>query len=134
MPLFGLAGFENALPAHLSGGMRQRAAFLRTFLAGRDIILLDEPFGALDAITRRELHEWLLQVWAHFRYTILFVTHDIEEAIYLGDRVVVLSPRPGRVMLEMPIPFPRPRQSVRFTPAMMTLEAQLFEALRGNLL
>lgn len=134
MPLFGLEGFEDAFPGQLSGGMRQRAAFLRTFLAGQDIILLDEPFGALDAYTRQNLHEWLLDIWEHFHYTILFVTHDVEEAIYLGDRVVVLSERPGTVVLELDVPFDRPRlESVnRFSPEMIALEAQLFQALRSK--
>lgn len=132
LPLFGLEGFDDAFPSQLSGGMRQRAAFLRTFMAGQDIILLDEPFGALDAQTRRNLHEWLLDIWQHFNYTILFVTHDVEEAIYLGDRVVVLSERPGTVKLELSVPFARPRLETveRFSPEMVELEARLFEALR----
>jgi ABC-type nitrate/sulfonate/bicarbonate transport system ATPase subunit len=132
LPLFGLEGFDDAFPSQLSGGMRQRAAFLRTFMAGQDIILLDEPFGALDAQTRRNLHEWLLDLWQHFHYTILFVTHDVEEAIYLGDRVVVLSERPGTVKLELTVPFDRPRLETveRFSPEMVELEARLFEALR----
>ncbi|MCI0711329.1 MAG: ABC transporter ATP-binding protein [Chloroflexi bacterium] len=132
LPLFGLEGFDGAFPTQLSGGMRQRAAFLRTFMAGQDIILLDEPFGALDAQTRRDLHEWLLDIWQHFSYTILFVTHDVEEAIYLGDRVVVLSERPGTVKFELSVPFARPRLETvkRFSPEMMELEARLFEALR----
>lgn len=134
LPLFSLEGFENAFPSQLSGGMRQRVAFLRTFLIGHDILLLDEPFGALDALTRRELQAWLLEVWEHFRYTILFVTHDIEEAIYLSDRVIVLSQRPGHVVSEVPIPFARPRhatlqsRSAEFT----ELEMRLFQALKGN--
>lgn len=134
MPLFGLEGFANAYPSQLSGGMRQRAAFLRTFLIGQDIVLLDEPFGALDAQTRRELHEWLLEIWQHFDYTILFVTHDVEEAIYLSDKVVVLSQRPGTVIKEVDIPFARPRQATlaRFSPEMIDLERELFAALQGH--
>ncbi len=133
MPLFGLDGFADAFPAQLSGGMRQRAAFLRTFLAGQDILLLDEPFGALDALTRRELQDWLLNIWQHFKYTILFVTHDVEEAIYLADRVLVLSQRPGRVVQELTIPLPRPRQDwIADHPTdMIALETQLLAALRG---
>lgn len=133
MPLFGLEGFEDAFPAQLSGGMRQRAAFLRTFLTGCNILLLDEPFGALDALTRRDLQAWLLEVWQHFSYTIIFVTHDVEEAIYLSDRVVVLSARPGQVVTEMTIPFERPRsETVQvFSPEMIELEAALFQALKG---
>lgn len=134
MPLFGLAGFESAFPAQLSGGMRQRVAFLRTFLAGRDILLLDEPFGALDALTRRELQTWLLQVWEHFHYTIVFVTHDIEEAVYLSDRVIVLSSRPGHVVHELKVPFGRPRYETihPFSAELVQMEQQLFQALKGN--
>jgi ABC-type nitrate/sulfonate/bicarbonate transport system ATPase subunit len=106
---FGLAGFERHWPRALSGGMRQRAALLRTFLAGRDALLLDEPFGALDAITREAMREWLLGVWEADRKTVLLVTHDVEEAVFLSDRVYVLSARPGRVALTLDIPFPRPR-------------------------
>lgn len=133
MPLFGLTGFEKAFPAQLSGGMRQRAAFLRTFLSGQDVLLLDEPFGALDALTRRELQDWLLDIWQHFKYTILFVTHDVEEAVYLADRVLVLSQRPGHIIKELPIPLPRPRQQWMETNAtdMIALETQLLAALRG---
>lgn len=133
MPLFGLDGFADAFPAQLSGGMRQRAAFLRTFLAGQDILLLDEPFGALDALTRRELQDWLLNIWQHFKYTILFVTHDVEEAIYLADRVLVLSQRPGRIVQELVIPLPRPRQEwiTNHPTDMIALETQLLAALRG---
>ncbi len=133
MPLFGLDGFADAFPAQLSGGMRQRAAFLRTFLAGQDILLLDEPFGALDALTRRELQDWLLNIWQHFKYTILFVTHDVEEAIYLADRVLVLSQRPGRIVQELTIPLPRPRQEwiANHPMDMIALETHLLAALRG---
>ncbi len=134
MPLFGLDGFEDAFPTQLSGGMRQRAAFLRTFLAGRDILLLDEPFGALDALTRRDLQMWLLDVWQHFNYTIVFVTHDVTEAIYLSDRVVVLSSRPGQVVMQLDIPFERPRRDTLqpFSPEMIELEAKLFGGLQGH--
>ncbi len=110
LPLFGLEDFARAYPSALSGGMRQRAALLRTMLAERDILLLDEPFGALDALTRRELQDWLLGVWHRFGQTVIFVTHDVEEALYLGDRVIVLSPRPGRVIKELKVALPRPRR------------------------
>lgn len=110
LPLFGLDQFEEAYPFTLSGGMRQRAALLRTFLTGRDLLLLDEPFGALDALTRRELQDWLLSVWSQFGQTILFITHDVEEALYLGDRVVVLSSRPGTIREVMDVSLPRPRR------------------------
>jgi ABC-type nitrate/sulfonate/bicarbonate transport system ATPase subunit len=106
---FGLAGFEDAWPSELSGGMRQRLALLRTFLQGRDVLLLDEPFGALDALTRRRMYAWLEEVWLADRRTVLFVTHDVEEAISLSDRVLVMSERPGRVVEVLEVSEPRPR-------------------------
>jgi ABC-type nitrate/sulfonate/bicarbonate transport system ATPase subunit len=106
---FGLDGFGGAYPAQLSGGMRQRAAFLRTILPRRDLVLLDEPFGALDALTRSDLQTWLAGLWEQERSSVLFVTHDVEEAVFLADRVVVLTPRPGRVALELAVSLPRPR-------------------------
>ena len=108
-PRFGLEGFERRYPAELSGGMRQRAALLRTFLAGRDVNLLDEPFGALDSLTRAGMQQWLLGVWEGHRKTILFVTHDVDEALFLSDRVYVMSPRPGRVARVLEVELPRPR-------------------------
>jgi ABC-type nitrate/sulfonate/bicarbonate transport system ATPase subunit len=106
---FGLEGFEHSYPAALSGGMRQRAALLRTILTGRDILLLDEPLGALDAITRMEMQSWLLDLQATLRKTMILVTHDVDEALYLSDLVYVLSARPGRVVATHDIPFVRPR-------------------------
>jgi len=108
-PRFGLAGFERHYPSTLSGGMRQRAALLRTVLARRDILLLDEPFGALDALTRTDMQGWLLEIWSALRKTIIFVTHDVDEAIYLSDRVYVTSPRPAEILGVVQIPLPRPR-------------------------
>jgi NitT/TauT family transport system ATP-binding protein len=111
-PLFerlGLGGFELMRPEELSGGMRQRVAFLRTLIAGRPLLLLDEPFASLDAITRAEMQEWLAGVLAGDRHTVLLVTHDVEEALYLSDRVAVLTPRPGRVAVELEVPAPRER-------------------------
>jgi NitT/TauT family transport system ATP-binding protein len=106
---FGLGEFERARPAALSGGMRQRVAFLRTLLAGRPLLLLDEPFASLDAITRLSMQQWLTDALAAERRTVLLVTHDVEEALLLSDRVAVLSPRPGRVVTELKVPLPRPR-------------------------
>ena len=100
MAKYGLKGFEKHYPGELSGGMRQRAALLRTILYDSDIILLDEPFGALDAQTRIKMQNWLLQIWRDFKKTVLFVTHDIDEAIYLADQILVFSPRPGYVREE----------------------------------
>ncbi len=106
---FGLDGFGDVYPAQLSGGMRQRAAFLRTILPAKDLVLLDEPFGALDALTRADLQVWLAGLWEKERSSVLLVTHDVEEAIFLADRVIVLTPRPGRVAIELEVSLPRPR-------------------------
>jgi ABC-type nitrate/sulfonate/bicarbonate transport system ATPase subunit len=123
LPLFGLEGFENSYPAALSGGMRQRAALMRTFLCKRDSVLLDEPFGALDALTRRTMRRWLLDVWGRFRQSVLFVTHDVDEGIYLSDRIYVLSSRPGRVVLKLNVDLPRPRDGFPSDCAMDALSA-----------
>lgn len=106
---FGLAGFEDAYPAQLSGGMRQRVAFLRTVLAERPLLLLDEPFGALDALSRVVLQSWLLDLWERERQAVLLVTHDVDEAVSMADRVVVLSARPGQITHIETIDLPRPR-------------------------
>jgi ABC-type nitrate/sulfonate/bicarbonate transport system ATPase subunit len=106
---YGLKGFEHHYPRELSGGMRQRAALLRTLLYDQDVILLDEPFGALDAQTRLMMQSWLMGIWKDFNKTILFVTHDIDEAIYLSDEIYVFSPRPGRLKAKIEITLPRPR-------------------------
>jgi ABC-type nitrate/sulfonate/bicarbonate transport system ATPase subunit len=128
---FGLGGFEDAWPATLSGGMRQRLALLRTFLCGRHALLLDEPFGALDAITRREMHEWLQQVLDDDPRTVLLVTHDVEEALVLSDAVVVLSDRPARIVKQVPVDLPRPRTVDMVTDAaFVDAKAVLLEALR----
>ncbi|HVO42942.1 MAG TPA: ABC transporter ATP-binding protein [Aggregatilineales bacterium] len=127
LPTFGLEAFADTYPAALSGGMRQRAALLRTFLAERDVMLLDEPFGALDALTRRDLQTWLLGVWSQFKPTILFVTHDVGEAVLLGTRAIVFSARPGQIKLEVPIDLPYPRDET--SAAFLRLRTRLLEAL-----
>lgn len=108
--LFGLQGFEYKYPFQLSGGMRQRAALLRTYMFSKDILLLDEPLGGLDAITRSKMQSWLLQVMEKVKASVLFITHDIEEAIYLSDRIYVLSARPAKIKEEVNITLPRPRE------------------------
>src|ERR687893_442635 len=106
---FGLEGFERARPRELSGGMRQRVAFLRTLLAGRPLLCLDEPFGALDALTRLTMQRWLADALEREPRTVLLVTHDVEEAVLLADRIVLLSPRPGRVIATLEVPLARLR-------------------------
>lgn len=134
MPLlreFGLEGFENYMPHALSGGMRQRAALLRTYLMKGDIMLLDEPFGALDEITRMQMQDWLLDVWESHKKTVLFVTHDIDEAIFLSDRVFVMSARPGRIVKELKILFPRPRdREMYLSSQFLTYKRDILESLK----
>jgi len=110
--LVGLKGFENHYPWELSGGMQQRVAIARALAYEPEVLLMDEPFGSLDALTRLELEDTLLRLWAELKTTILFITHDIEEAIYLSDRIWVLSRRPSRIVQELRIDFPRPRDQV----------------------
>jgi ABC-type nitrate/sulfonate/bicarbonate transport system ATPase subunit len=124
---FGLEGFERARPSELSGGMRQRVAFLRTLLAGRPVLCLDEPFGALDALTRLNMQRWLAAALEREPRTVLLVTHDVEEAVLLADRIVLLSPRPGRVVATLDVPLERPRH--RADPEAVAMRERALAAL-----
>ncbi|GAA3640270.1 ABC transporter ATP-binding protein [Kineosporia mesophila] len=127
---FGLEGFENRYPAQLSGGMRQRAALLRTVAQEQPLLLLDEPFGALDALTRSQMQGWLENMWEKYRWTVVLITHDVREALFLSDRVYVFSPRPARVAAEIVVDFPRPRTQALFAdPRFAALEAELLQQL-----
>ncbi|RWQ38880.1 MAG: ABC transporter ATP-binding protein [Mesorhizobium sp.] len=125
---FGLAGFEQKYPAQLSGGMRQRAALLRTVVQDRAMLLLDEPFGALDALTRTGMQRWLQTMWDRHRWTVLLITHDVREAVFLSDRIYVLSGRPARVLREIAIPLPRPRKDLA-SPEATAIEADILDTL-----
>ncbi|WP_152011155.1 ABC transporter ATP-binding protein [Hoeflea sp. EC-HK425] len=126
---FGLDGFERHYPAQLSGGMRQRAALMRTIVQDRPVQLLDEPFGALDALTRTEMQRWLESRWQHAHWTTVLVTHDVREAVALSDRIYVLSPRPARIIAEFEVPDRRPRLGAPLSPRAIRLEAELLDTL-----
>ena len=127
---YGLSGFEYLYPNSLSGGMRQRAALLRTLLFDTDVILLDEPFGALDAQTKAHMQEWLMQLWSDFQKTVVFVTHDVEEAIFLSDEIHVMGTRPGRILERIPIPLPRPRErSITLSPEFVAIKERCMKLL-----
>jgi NitT/TauT family transport system ATP-binding protein len=128
--LIGLQGFEETLPADLSGGMAQRVAIARALVSDPDILLMDEPFGSLDAITRERMGEELLRIWDQQRKTIVMVTHDISEAIYLADRVLVLSPRPAKIRLDLQVELQKPRVAdARYTKAFGELASKIREAI-----
>jgi NitT/TauT family transport system ATP-binding protein len=131
---FGLGGFERVRPAELSGGMRQRVAFLRTLLAGKPVLALDEPFASLDAITRAEMQGWLASALRADPRTVVLVSHDVEEALYLSDRVAVLSARPARVIEELRAPAPRAadRDAAVTDPAFVAVREHAMHALRGG--
>ncbi|AHF09704.1 MULTISPECIES: ABC transporter ATP-binding protein [Dehalobacter] len=127
---FGLLDFADYYPHQLSGGMKQRGALLRTILFGQPTLLLDEPFGALDALTRREMQLWLLSIWIETKHTVLFITHDIEEAILLSDKIFVLSKYPAEVVEIIDVPFPRPRDpELIFSSGILPLKTKLFHLL-----
>jgi putative hydroxymethylpyrimidine transport system ATP-binding protein len=127
---FGLKGYEHKYPSDLSGGMRQRVSFLRTFLTGADILLLDEPFSALDAFTKRKMQEWLLEQYHKWNKTILFITHDVEEALFLSTKLWVLSEKPIRESKELIVPLSYPRQRTDLhLPEILQMEEQLMKEL-----
>lgn len=133
LPVFGLEGFASYYPDQLSGGMKQRAALLRTVLMESNLMLLDEPFGALDALTRENLQAWLLQILERFQKAVLFVTHSIDEAIYLSDRIYMISERPGRIILEMAVELPRPRsRKVVTSPLFISYRQKLMDTLAAS--
>ncbi|WP_082593573.1 ABC transporter ATP-binding protein [Paenibacillus sp. Soil766] len=126
LPKVGLDGYERELPHVLSGGMQQRVSFLRALLSPQELMCLDEPFGSLDALTRLEMQAWLLDIWEQNKRSILFVTHSIEEALYLSDRIYVLSNKPACILEELKVPFARPRQEA-------VMQEQEFVALRQHI-
>tara|TARA_R110002124_G_scaffold63350_16_gene173141 strand:- start:14530 stop:15315 length:786 start_codon:yes stop_codon:yes gene_type:complete len=130
-PEFGLQGFEQHWPAQLSGGMRQRAALLRTIVQQRDMLLLDEPFCALDALTRAGMQRWLQSMWARHNWTTLLITHDVREAVFLSDRIYVLTDRPASVLIERSVSLPRPRLDL-VTAEASAIEAELLHILLNS--
>ena len=138
MPLltdFGLAGTENNYPNELSGGMKQRVAFLRALLSGNSLLLLDEPFSALDAITKLSMQEWLINQWTKRQATILFITHDVEEALFLSDRIFMLKNKPITSFEEIEVPLPRPRKrNDLHQPAILALKEQMLSSLQNEVI
>ena len=131
--LVGLQGFEESLPRDLSGGMAQRVAIARALVHDPRLLLLDEPFGSLDALTRERMGAELLRIWQTHRKTVVMVTHSISEALLLADRLLVLSPRPGRLRLDLPVDLPRPRdEAVRYTPQFVSLSRTLRAAIESQ--
>jgi sulfonate transport system ATP-binding protein len=128
--MVGLEGFENAYPGQLSGGMAQRVAIARALVNRPRVLLLDEPFGALDAITRAHMQTELARLWEREHITMIFVTHDVDEAIYLGDRVVVMARRPGRIRTQFPVDIARPRR--RTDPAFNALKESILGVLEQS--
>lgn len=130
---FGLAAYENAYPHELSGGMRQRVAFLRTIMTGRELLLLDEPFGALDALTKRNMQSWLLGLWGELKKTVLFITHDLEEAVLLSDRIYLLPGRHGGKIQEVKVNLERPRTpELIYQPEFIALRKELEWRIHGE--
>lgn len=134
LEIMGLGGFANHAPYQLSGGMQQRVAIARALITEPQILLMDEPFGALDAHTRNEMQSFLLGLWQRLKTTVLFITHDVEEAVLLADRVVVMTPRPGRVAAEIAVPFPRPRHwDLVLTADFVAIKREVVKVLRPDM-
>lgn len=128
----GLSGYEDAYPNELSGGMKQRVSFIRSLNAPQSIICLDEPFSALDEFTRLEMQQWLLSIWETYKKSILFITHDIDEALFLSDRIIVLSAKPAVVKKEITVPFDRPRsEELLLSDPFLTLKREIYNLLRS---
>jgi NitT/TauT family transport system ATP-binding protein len=130
LDLVGIADFANALPKELSGGMKQRCAIARAYAVNPSVLLMDEPFGALDALTRVQMQDELLSTWQKERRTIVFITHDVDEAVYLASRVVVMSPRPGRIseIIDVPLPYPR-TEELRLSPEFASIRARVWRGV-----
>lgn len=129
----GLGDYEEAYPNELSGGMKQRAAFIRALLSPQSVICLDEPFSALDELTRIDMQKWLLSIWEEYRRTILFVTHNIEEALFLSDRILLLSDKPAKISAEFKVPFSRPRpESLLLEDSFIQWKRKIYSALKGT--
>ncbi len=130
----GLYQFQSYYPHQLSGGMAQRVALARVYASNNPLLLLDEPFGKLDAITKKELYHWFVEFWENHKKTMIFVTHDIDEALLLADRILILSPRPATVIDLVPVPFPRPRQTdLELSPAFLEYKRGIVAKLRQSL-
>ncbi|WP_342388722.1 ABC transporter ATP-binding protein [Salinicoccus bachuensis] len=127
----GLEGYEKSYPNTLSGGMRQRVAFIRSLLSPQELMLLDEPFGALDELTRLDMQDWLLKIWEMDRRSVLFITHSIEEALYMSDRILILSDKPARIAREIEVPFERPRDhDIILDETFTKLKREIYHMLR----
>lgn len=130
---YGLGDYLDHYPTALSGGMRQRVAFMRTLVTPHQLLLLDEPFGALDAQTRLDMQRWLLDVWRESGRTVLFITHDVDESIFLSDRILVMSPRPGRIVADLANTLARPREiDILTDPTFVELKSQILRLLHGG--
>jgi ABC-type nitrate/sulfonate/bicarbonate transport system ATPase subunit len=130
---YGLGDYLDHYPTALSGGMRQRVAFMRTLVTRHQLLLLDEPFGALDAQTRLDMQRWLLDVWRESGRTVLFITHDVDESIFLSDRILVMSPRPGRIVADLANTLARPREiDILTDPTFVELKSQILRLLHGG--